>query len=133
VGAEHSLLACQAEQWRGVRATKDFDCQEQLKRQEIEKRFRDKKVSQSVRFPGQVDAPNIQQPRQGSPRLQKLNGLATKVSHELSVTEPSSIELKSSPIELTLEETVETSIQLGNSLHRRLHCSRQARRGRQPY
>ena len=40
----NSLVACQTEQWRGVRATKDFDCQEQLEREEIEKRFRDKKV-----------------------------------------------------------------------------------------
>jgi len=125
VGAEHCLVACQTEQWGGVRATKDFDCQEQLERQEIEKRFRDKKVTQSVRFPRQVDATNIQQPCQGSPRLQKLNGLATKISHKLSVTKPRAIDL-------TLAETFETSFQLRNSLHWRLHCPRQARRGGQP-
>ena len=45
MGAEHSIVSCQTEQWGGsVRATKDFDCQEQLEREEIEKRFRDKKV-----------------------------------------------------------------------------------------
>ena len=69
----------------------------------------------------------LQQPRQGSPRLQMLNGLATKVktnfvsrseaetsqvSHELSVAEPSPIELKPSPIELAFKETFETSLQL---------------------
>ena len=90
----------------------------------------------------------LQQPCQGSPRLQKLNGLATKVktifvsrseaetsqvSHELSVAEPSPIELKPSPIELAFEETVETSLQLGNSLHRRVDYAREARRRRQPY
>ena len=48
VGAEHCLVACQTEQWGGVRATKDFDCQEQLERQEIEKRFRDKKVRAEI-------------------------------------------------------------------------------------
>ena len=48
VGEEHSVVACQTEQWRGLRATEDFHCQEQLERQEIQKRFGDKEVSASM-------------------------------------------------------------------------------------
>ena len=48
-----------------------------------------------------------------------------QISHELSVTKPRAIDL-------TLAETFETSFQLRNSLHWRLHCPWQAGRGGQP-